>query len=138
MSDARTEGSCRVVEEFWRRGGARDPGAFDLVAEDFVNQPAGPQGREGMRATLHHLRHDLGELTSEVHHLLADGDYLVALHLTLHGRHLDSTMPLLSGVPVSGVEISWTFLHLFRVADGLVVEHWTCRDDVGLLRQVGA
>ena len=34
--------------------------------------------------------------------------------------------------------MAWTFLHLFRVEDGQLAEHWACRDDVGLLHQLGA
>ena len=29
------------------------------------------------------------------------------------------------------------FIHIWRVEDGLIAEHWACRDDVGLLAQVG-
>ena len=29
-------------------------------------------------------------------------------------------------------------MHLWRVADGVIVEHWACRDDMGLLEQVQA
>ena len=47
-------------------------------------------------------------------------------------------MPLLQGVPPTGRPVSWTFVHIWRVEDGKVVEHWACRDDVGLLHQVGA
>ena len=46
-------------------------------------------------------------------------------------------MPLLTDVAVTGNEVTWTYIHIWRVADGRVVEHWACRDDVGLLRQVG-
>jgi predicted SnoaL-like aldol condensation-catalyzing enzyme len=45
-------------------------------------------------------------------------------------------MPLLSGTEASAERVTWTFIHLWRVADGLVVEHWACRDDIGLLVQV--
>jgi lactoylglutathione lyase len=138
MPDERTERTRAVVREFGTRFAAGDPGVWDdLVAEDFVNHAAGPQGRDGWRATFAHLRHDLGDYAVEEHHVLADGDH-AAVHLTLRGRHLASTMPLLTGVPVTGAEFAWTFLHLFRVADGRLVEHWACRDDVGLLRQLGA
>ncbi len=133
-----TEESRRVVEEFGRRVESGDLQAFDdLVAPDFVNHAAGPQGAAGLRATYQHLQHDLGDFTTETHHVLAE-DEMVAVHLTLRGRHLASTMPLLAGVPVTGAEVAWTFLHLFRVVDGRIAEHWACRDDVGLLRQVGA
>jgi predicted ester cyclase len=46
-------------------------------------------------------------------------------------------MPLLVRVPPSGRPVAWRFIHIWRVADGLIVEHWACRDDMGLLEQVG-
>jgi predicted ester cyclase len=36
----------------------------------------------------------------------------------------------------SGRPIAWTFIHIWRVAGGMIVEHWACRDDMGLLEQV--
>lgn len=128
-----------VVEELYRRQqSGHDTAALDdLVAEDMVNHAAGPQGRAGLRAILESIDHDLGPLTAEQHHLVADGD-LVAQHLTLHGTHRASTMPLLADTPVSGRPVAWTFMHLWRVEDGLIVEHWACRDDMGLLEQVRA
>jgi predicted ester cyclase len=58
--------------------------------------------------------------------------------MTMRGRHRASTMPLLVGTDATGTDVSWTYIHIWRVVDGLVVEHWACRDDIGLLRQVGA
>ena len=41
-----------VVEEMYRRQQAGDPAVLDeLVAEDFVNHAAGPEGREGLKRT---------------------------------------------------------------------------------------
>ena len=96
-----------------------------------------PQGRDGWRTTFDALHHDLGAFTVEDHHVLTDGD-LAAVHSTLHGTHVASTMPLLAGVPVSGADVAWEFQHLFRIEDGRLAEHWACRDDLGLLRQLGA
>ena len=47
-------------------------------------------------------------------------------------------MPLLADVPVSGRATAWKFIHIWRVVDGMVVEHWACRDDMGLVGQLGA
>src|SRR5215470_5685239 len=118
-----------VVDELFRRVVARDFAVIDeLMAEDMVNHAAGgaddlrgPQGREGWKQILATLTNDLG-----------------VDHMTLHGRHRDSTMGLLAGTEVTGVPVQWTYIHIWRVVDGMVVEHWACRDDVGLLRQVGA
>ena len=60
----------------------------------------------------------------------------MAQHLTVHGTHRASTMPLLADVPPSGRPAAWTFIHIWRVADGMIVEHWACRDDMGLLDQL--
>lgn len=126
-----------VVRAFLDGAQAGDPAAFDLIAEDFVQHAAGPQGRAGMRQTAATLAHDLGPGRLEVHHVVAAGD-LVVVHLTAYGRHQNSTMPLLAGIPVTGRDVAWTFIHIFRVAGGAIAEHWACRDDLGLLGQLGA
>ena len=131
-----TRSAKAVIEELYRRQQEGDATALDdLVAADMVNHAAGPQGREGLRAILAAIDHDLGPVTPEQHHLVADGD-VVAQHLTLHGTHRASSMPLLADTPVSDRPIAWTFMHLWRVVDGIIVEHWACRDDMGLLEQV--
>ncbi len=128
-----------VIQELTRRSDAGDESVLDeLVTENMVNHAAGPQGRDGLKLILSTIAVDLGPgVTVDQHHLIADGE-LVAQHLTLRGSHVSSTMPLLAGTRPAGQEVSWTFIHLWRVVDGMVVEHWACRDDVGLLHQVGA
>jgi lactoylglutathione lyase len=127
-----------VIEELFRRQRAGDLSVLDdLVAEDMVNHAAGPQGRAGLRQILDTVHHDLGAGDLEQHHLIVDGD-LVVQHVTAHGVHQASSMPLLEATKPTGVEVSWTFIHIWRVEDGQIVEHWACRDDLGLLHQIGA
>jgi lactoylglutathione lyase len=132
-----SERSARdVVAEMFRRQRAGDDTVLDdLVATDMVNHAAGPQGREGLKHILRTIDVDLGPTTVEQHHLIGEGD-LAAQHLTLHGTHRASTMPLLVDATVSGRPIAWTFIHIWRVTDGVIVEHWACRDDMGLLEQL--
>ena len=125
-----------IVAAFHDAAERRDESAFDLVAEDLVQHAAGPQGREGLRLTLATLEHDLDGPTTVIERVVAQDD-LVVVQLTMKGRHVASTMPLLSGLPPTGREVAWDFIHIWRVADGLIAEHWACRDDVGLLAQVG-
>ena len=125
-----------IVAEMYRRQQAGDPTVLDdLVAEDLVNHAAGPQGRDGLNRILRTIDEDLGPVSVEQHHLIGDGD-LVAQHLTLHGTHRASTMPLLAPVSPAGRAAAWTFIHIWRVADGVIVEHWACRDDMGLVEQL--
>ena len=131
MSDAKA-----VVAEAFRRQQAGDT-SLDLVAEDLVNHAAGPQGRDGLAAILAMIDNDLGPVALEQQHLFGEG-HLVAQHVTLRGVHRASTMPLLAEIPVTGRPVEWVFIHLWRVADGMIVEHWACRDDLGLLEQLRA
>jgi predicted ester cyclase len=125
-----------VVEELFRRQSVGDDTVLDdLVATDMVNHAAGPQGRTGLRMILRTIEVDLGPTKLEQHHLIGEGD-LVVQHVTLHGTHRASTMPLLVDVSVSGRAAAWTFIHIWRVADGMLVEHWACRDDMGLVEQL--
>lgn len=134
-----TRSAREVIDELFRRQqvGGDVSAVDDLVAEDMVNDAAGPQGREGLRAILATIDHDLGPVTAVQHHLVVDGE-LVVQHLTLHGTHRASTMPLLGNAPVSHRPVTWTFMHLWRVVDGWIVEHWACRDDMALVDQVTA
>jgi lactoylglutathione lyase len=127
---------AETVLAFHRAAERRDGSAFGLVAEGLVQHAAGPQGRDGLRQTLATLDRDLDRPTATIHRVVSQDD-LVVVHLTMHGRHRASTMPLLAGLPPTGKAIAWDFIHIWRVADGAIVEHWACRDDVGLLAQVG-
>jgi lactoylglutathione lyase len=127
-----------VVRELMRRLDEGDTSAIDeFMAEDMVNHAAGPQGREGWKQIATIIGDDLGPTVREHHQIFGEGD-LVAHRMTIKGKHSDSTMPLFNGLPVSGAPVAWDFIHIWRVVDGQIVEHWACRDDVGLLRQVGA
>jgi lactoylglutathione lyase len=125
-----------VVEELFRRQQAADLAVLDeLVATDMVNHAAGPQGREGLRQILQTIEADLGPTHLEQHPLITEGD-LAAQHVTLHGTHRGSSMPLLADLPVTGQPAAWDFIHIWRVADGMVVEHWACRDDQGMIERL--
>jgi predicted ester cyclase len=136
MTESHPRSARDVVEELFRRQRAGDDTVLnDLVATNMVNHAAGPQGREGLRSILRTIEVDLGPTELEHHHLICEGD-LVVHHVTLHGIHRASTMPLLAEAPVTGRPVAWAFIHIWRVAEGKLVEHWACRDDMGLLDQL--
>jgi lactoylglutathione lyase len=126
------------MDELFRRQQAGDLSVLDeLVAPDLVNHAAGPQGREGLRQILQTIEADLGPTRLELHHLVVEGDFAVQ-HVTLHGTHRGSSMPLLADLPVTGRSAVWEFIHIWRVVDGAVVEHCACRDDLGMVERLRA
>ena len=71
-----------------------------------------------------------------------DGD-LVVLHTTMSGRHARTFVGYgpdgrpSDAFPATGRTFAVTQTHWYRLADGLVVEHWANRDDIGQATQLG-
>jgi predicted ester cyclase len=64
---------------------------------------------------------------------VAEGD-LVAVRLDSTATQSGEFM----GVPATGKTYTIEELHLFRVSDGRVAEHWHQLDGMGMMRQLGA
>jgi ketosteroid isomerase-like protein len=112
-----------VVEELFRRAAALDDEVIDeLLAEDMVNHAAGPrrQGREGWKEIVATIRDAMGDdATVEHHHLIAEGD-LLAHHMTIHGHHRASTMPLFDKTEATGQPVTWRYIHIWRVSSSSI------------------
>ena len=127
-----------------------DRAAFDgLVHPDAVNHEARDEppacrvpGPDGFHATALWLRAAFAELAFEVHEVVAQDD-VVAVHLTMRGRHTgDFVVHAPDGsvadvFPPRGRTFAVTQSHWFRMRDGLVVEHRANRDDLGMAKQLG-
>ncbi len=88
------------------------------------------------------LRSAYSELAWMVHDSAASED-LVVLHTSMSGRHTgpfityDSEGKPAQAFPSTGRRFSVTQTHWFRFTDGLIVEHWANRDDLGQAHQLG-
>jgi len=69
-------------------------------------------------------------------HLVTHTDDTVVIWYTAHGRHIGNGFPRLKGLPITGNQVAWPQVHIFRFAEGLVVEHWAVRDDAAMLDAV--
>jgi steroid delta-isomerase-like uncharacterized protein len=114
----------------------QDPNAADeLAAPDFTPHSWGPMepGVDALKAAQRRVSAGLADARMEIHDLIAEGDE-VAVRLTSHGRHAGEFM----GMPASDKEYAISEIHIFRVRDGKVAEHWRDADMLGMLRQLGA
>jgi steroid delta-isomerase-like uncharacterized protein len=115
---------------------ACDVDALDtMVAPDLVSggrRSDEPTGIEGLKQTLRWLHSVFSDQRWEIHDLLAEDD-IVACRLTHHGRHTGDLL----GIPPTGKDVRYQYVHFFRFRDGLVAEQWSVRDDMTLMRQLG-
>ena len=133
MSEENKRIARAVLEELFEKGNL--DAADELIHPDFVNHeapPGNPRGPEGMRETVAWLRGLWGPMHADVEDEIVEGDKVVA-RVTMHGRHLGEFL----GKPPTGKEYAVEHIHIWRIADGKVIEHWSVRDDLGQALQLG-
>ena len=104
----------------------------DPEAVSHGGRPDEPAGFEGVKRTMLWLGQVFSDQRWEIHQVLGDGD-LVAIRATHHGRQTGDLM----GIPPSGREVAYDYVHILRFRDGKAIEHWGVRDDMTLMRQLG-
>lgn len=95
-------------------------------------RPGEPAGFEGARLTMLWLARVFSDQRWEIHQVIGEGDTVV-VHSTHHGRHTGELM----GIPPTGREVAYDYVHIVKFRDGKVAEHWGVRDDMTLMRQLG-
>ena len=122
----------RFIEEVFV---ARDRAAVDeLAAADFTphSWATVEPGRESLKAAVDRVAAGLSEVTMTIDDMIAEGDR-VAVRLTSSAVQSGTFM----GLPPSGAHYSVPEIHVFRIRDGQVVEHWREMDSMSLMRQLG-
>lgn len=132
-----TEDNKELVRRFYAEIDAGNIDAMDdLVAEDYLDHhppfPGLPAGREGLKQAFRIFL----SATPGIHEIedqVAEGDK-VATRLTATGRHVGE---LPGPLPPTGAQLRETAVAIHRIQNGKIVEHWSDRDDLGLMQQLG-
>jgi predicted ester cyclase len=129
--EANKELARQIVERIFVR--QEDAAIDELVAEDFVPRTFGPmpKGREGLREGMKRAGAGVSEAEFTIHDLIAEGDR-VAARLTTTARHTGPFM----GIEPTGRRYSIDEIHIFRIRDGQLVEHWHAFDTASLMAQL--
>ena len=107
----------------------------DLFAPTFIDHDSsmpeakGPAGVKRLAAMVHA---SFPDLHFTIEDMIGEGDK-VAYRYTVHGTHEKDFM----GIAATGKQISFTGIHIYRVADGKLQEEWESWDTLGLMRQLG-
>ena len=123
----------RESEEAWNAGRLED--AFAYFADDYRENtpfPGLPPTKEGLKVLLSSFRNAFpdGHVTIDV--IVAEGD-LVCYHSTARGTHRGEFM----GMAPTGRRVEVGAIHIHRLADGKIIEHWGRSDQLGLMSQLG-
>lgn len=121
----------QVIEQIFVRG--EDAAIDELIAPDFQPHTFGPMppGREGLREGMRRAHAGVSDPEFTIHDLIAENDR-VAVRLTTSARHTGPFM----GLQPTGRRYSIDEIHIFRIRDGKVLEHWHAFDRADLMRQL--
>jgi steroid delta-isomerase-like uncharacterized protein len=124
----------RAYEELWN--GRRIDVVDEMVTEDFLNHAAPPgrqRGRQGLKDVVRMFEGAFPDFRYEVEEVIAEGEK-VAVRDIFAGTHQGDFM----GIPATGNRVTMEAIHIFRFDGGRMAEHWVARDDLGMMRQLGA
>ena len=125
----------RLAEAFVRMLNTHDPDLVDsFVASDYRNHNfVVDDGREANRRFWAGFFAALPDLTATMEDLVVSGDRVVG-RFVYRGTHLGDFL----GIPPTGRPIEMRSIDIWRVADGMFVEHWDELNTLQLLQQMGA
>jgi predicted ester cyclase len=107
----------------------------ELVSTDFVDrtpQPGVSPTRDGFKQSAMALKKAFPDLRYAVEDTIQSGDKIVH-RLSGSGTMTGDFM----GVQANGKRTTWTEIHVGRVANGRLTEHWGLVDQLGMLVQLG-
>ena len=108
----------------------------EILSVDYVDhaaQPGTPKTRDGFKQTVLALRTAFpGPSTTRSMTTTESGDRIVH-RLTASGTMKGD----FQGMTASGKRATWTEIHIGRVANGRLIEHWSVIDQLGMLVQLG-
>ncbi len=122
----------RFIDEVFVEG--RLESVDELVAADFVPHtwPSTGDGRKDLKQAMGRVAQGLTGATFVVEDLVAEDDR-VAARVTASATQRGEFM----GMPPSGKTYTIGEIHIFRVRDDQIVEHWHQFDQMGMMRQLG-
>ena len=107
----------------------------ELYATNYVEHTPAPgvaPTREGFKQTAIALKKAFPDLRYTIEDVIDSGDRIVH-RLTATGTMKADFL----GMPATGKHATWTEIHIGRVANGRLVEHWGLVDQLGMLVQLG-
>ena len=132
-----TNSARELVEDFYSAGGpVGDPAAFGEIFHPRYVSHTSPPGMEPGIVQAESLRDFLTSVFSDVEYelvrVVAEDD-MVAVQTICRGTHTGHGL----GFEPTGKPFAADQMHMIRIEDGRIAEHWSVRDDAGMMRQLG-
>jgi predicted ester cyclase len=116
----------RLIEEIWNTGNYEQLDAL-----------AAPAFAESTKRLNQMTRTAFPDCIDTIDDIIAEGDKVV-VRWTARGTHLGECPAPWGSIPPTGKPVTFSAIHIFRIADGKIVERWAQVDTLGVLQQIDA
>ena len=120
----------RFISEIFEQ--SRVEAVDELCADDFIGHTWGNADKEGLKQAMARVAKGLADARFTIEDMIGEDDQ-VAVRLTASARQVGEFM----GMPASGKAYEIGEIHIFRIRDGKVAEHWHQFDSAGMMKQLG-
>jgi len=106
----------------------------EIIATDcIIHRPEASEpirGLEDFKRALERILNVYSEFTTKIHDLIAEEDRHRAVNR-------DDWTSRLGKHSVAGKTVTWQAIAIFRIRDRKIAEEWVCRDELGMLIELG-
>lgn len=116
----------RLIEEVWNTGNY-DP----------LDALAAPAFAESTKRLNQMTRTAFPDCIDTIEEMIAEGDKVVVRWIA-RGTHLGECIAPWGSIPPTSKPVSFSAIHIFRIADSPIVKRWAQVDTLGILQQIDA
>lgn len=123
----------RALEDIFNLGKLDVAG--ELIHPDYINHDASPGqsgGPDGVKHVARLYRSAFPDLHLSVERMIAEGDWV-----TVHVREQGTHRGVFQGIAPTGHHVIWTWIGIYRIAGGRLIERWGRIDTQELYEQLG-
>ena len=106
-----------------------------MLADDFFDHVSGRRGADIWAQVAIWLASTFADPEVDIHEVMTRGDR-VMVWMTVTATHVGAGLPRIRDLAITGKRVPWTQVHIFRVAEGKITEHWAVRDDYGMVESI--
>ena len=107
----------------------------EFFATSYVDRNPAPGttgDRQGLKQGLAEFKTAFPDFRYTIEEEIAEGDTLVH-RLSARGTQKGE----FQGIPATGKQAVWSAIHIVRLLNGKIVEHWGIEDQLGMMQQLG-
>jgi steroid delta-isomerase-like uncharacterized protein len=106
--------------------------ADEILSEEYMDHSAAAPGLKNFKTYLGMITTVFPDIKVKVEDMVVTEDK-VAVRLSIRGTQLD----FFRGFPSTGKEAAWSGMDIIHISNGKIVERWSERDFLDMLRQLG-